>query len=353
MPSIENVEFDEFIARRGAAGRAELAGALRLLALQQAPELATRLEGLPDQALLEPRAFSLFWQGDSGLSLSDLLFGRLPPAARPSLEVPGTQVELVREADPLLVSCLRHGTGPDHEPELVDPAPYTASIAEALSVIRACAPRFHEELLTGLRAIVLFRHPSAHSFAALAAHGAVFLNVRWPAGIAYFVDELSHQGGHVVFTAATVRRQDFFSVHPDTPLSELTDGDDSRSVYDALHGVYTEHVCCRVMRAADEGRLLRGTDAVELYGRLSFVSGRYGVDVALQAATLQRWASPLGRELHACFADDCARLQRQRPDLRRQDLSTQPYEFDAALFSRQNPHVTPTIFDHLHSESPR
>ncbi|HET9081701.1 MAG TPA: hypothetical protein VFO01_14485 [Trebonia sp.] len=334
-PDQESLE--ELLGARRSSARAELAEAMCSLAAgDQAPE--GLLAAAPASAFFEPRLYTQLVHPDDGtpgMTLEQLLFASVPEgrcAARtdaagvaclpglgrcptpypdavittrfdgpagtvtvrhgdaaevevpwlPCTVVPGTIIEIVGHADPVLGAFLaRHLDGlglfslvPAHDS-------YDAVLAAALQLIGEVRPAFHSWLLESLRAILLFRHPSAESFAALGMHGMIFLNVPAGAGLAYFVAELTHQGGHVVFSEATLDRADFLQADPDREMSDITGEADSRSVYDAFHGLYTEHMESQVMLAVLRAGGVDVGDVADFEQHLAEVMRRHRRDVEL------------------------------------------------------------------------
>jgi HEXXH motif-containing protein len=186
------------------------------------------------------------------------------------------------------------------------------------------------------RRIVCFRHDNVNSFATINAHGTVFFNARDDHDEIFFVDELTHQCGHIVFNAMTVCRRDFLAAEPDSPLNAIAPRENERrTIYDAFHGLYTEHTMTNMMRRCDEEAIYRGRQAHELYGRLSFITRKYRVD--LRNLSGDGIFTPLGREMYDYFSSAFEEVFCARRALFETDMTGQPYNFDYELFARHNP----------------
>jgi hypothetical protein len=376
------------------AGEVVLARAVRDLVTQSLPEVADELRGWPDSDFLEPRLFAYFSQTSvSNVSIPQILYGNIVAHGRPTefaLEtddtgvvcvprigwfrtrlpnhgvilcydaredafmvvsgvtsipfdlVPrftfaGSDAELVRLPDPLLASLLSQACGATSIAQFEEqPERYAPTIANALSIIRASRPHFAATLAAAIRSVVLFDHDTAESFAALGAQGVIFLNVRKQGSLPFFLDNFTHQGGHVIFSAVTVQRSAFFIVDPDTPLSVFGLSTD-RSLYEAFHGLYTEHVVADVLRATDEQRLVPTEDAVELTARLALAVSRYQQDLRLLAPISHQVFTECGLQMFTYFLRACDSLLACRPDLLSYDLSGQwAQELDFDQFQRNN-----------------
>lgn len=385
-------EFEALVESRRIAGQSELGAAMRIL-VEESGQVDRELDALPYSAFLEPRLFSHFSRpANSQPPLSQLLHGYFPPEDRcvtlvqsdsfgavciphsgwlltearnarlelhetsgtqslslaggpagalpfrwlPVSIVPGTHTELTLVGDPWLRSWFQP-TAPDRLDTffVADPARYERIIVQGLKAIESVTESFFWQLLDTLRCIVLFDQPDARSFAALGAHGAVFLKVPPSEHPGYFIEELTHQGGHLVFNAATVRRREFTKLDPDTSLSSVYE-DDARTVYDALHGLYTEHMTVRVLRGVDESKPLVGEAAAEVYGRLCFVSARHRQDIDYFSDKASAVFSDLGLELFEYFREQQELFEKERPDLQDADLTGQGYDFNLGTYLRRN-----------------
>ena len=273
-------------------------------------------------------------QGNFDLATPD---GR--PAAfahRPSLRIPGTAVELVQEADPVIKAFWENHIGGKEDFRVErDAAAYMRGLAEALRIIGQVAPSFHGPLVDSLRSVVLFRHTSVISFAALGLHGMLFLNVCRPTTLPFFIDGFVHQGGHVVFREATIDRPSLFKIDPDTQIHVLTGGLDKRSIYDVLHGLFTEHALVHVFhRALRHGAVTPG-NALELSGRAALTMKRFESDLAVMGSVAAEVFSPDGTRLFDLFSRGFEAARRDASN-EQYDLSGQPAEFDLEAFLASN-----------------
>lgn len=265
----------------------------------------------------------------------------VPAEAAAHATVAAACIELVGHCDPVIACFFR-----DHVdcavPLTIAPSPrqYLPAIGQALETLRSCVPAFHAALLHSLRAIVLMKHPSANSLAALGMHGMIFLNLRRQATLAFFIDGLVHQGGHVIFSEATLERPAFFQLSPDTPLESVTTEPDGRSIYEALHGLYTEHALVEAMDRARLMAALSPLDALELNARTGFILWRMGTDLRRLEPHAQRIFSPTGKALFEHFRHSHRDALARRCEQPAFDFSGQPDEFDLDHFLQRN--VVPT-----------
>lgn len=353
------------------SARSELAEAMRSMSLpEDAPDAA-----VPDDAFLEPRFFSQLAQPTFELvSVDQLLLahraeGELAAQAltdgagtvhlpgvgtcrttRPTTEVtlrldaarstvslaaasgavetypivpasfvPGTGIEVVRHLDPVLAGFLDLSVPDAPAPVLVaDPGAHVDRLAEALSLVDRVRPDLSASLRESVRSIVLFRHPSAESFAALAMHGMIFVNVEHGESLAFLVEHLVHQGGHVLFSEATLHRGDFLAVDPETELGTVTSTQDRRDLYGAFHGLFTEHVEVQVFAAALASGAVPEGDVAEFREHLVAVAARHEDDLSLMEPHAGELFTGQGRAVVAAFRaafDEVRRTSDVLPDV--------------------------------------
>ncbi|MET9303704.1 dTMP kinase [Micromonospora aurantiaca] len=363
---------DQLLGEQRISGRNSLAETMRILSTEAASDSDGRnLDSQPLTAYYEPRLYCQLAQpGFDAMSLSQLLFSDSPDksvplvaitdeagivsfpgfgrcatdrpatvvelrydegsrafvdqtdaaaAGRyplvPSRFIPDTDIEIVEYVDPILRRFLDdHIESAEQLTMVDDPGAYSGILAQALDLVAAVRPTLHESLTESLRAVFLFRHPTTESFAALGMHGAIFLNVAHGDDLAFFVEHLVHQGGHVLFSEATLERATFFRVDPDSPLSDFTGSADSRALYDAFHGLFTEHVESQIFAAAMAQNLVPD-DSREFRVHLLGVLFRHGRDLDLIDPYASEVFSELGHAVYAQFQESHQNLMRRHPQL--------------------------------------
>lgn len=372
MAPAGHLEFEGLLGERRIAARSELAQVIRMLSTENLPDVAKVDAELPVDAFFEPRLYSqLAVPGFESMTLSQLTLSKasdqsgsrrvrtdkagiatfpgighiatgMPDAdltatyspakqafsfpaedgvekwceVRTSTFVPNTQIEIIEHIDPVLVNFLeQHIDAPENLKIVDNPQRYVESISKALGLIDHAGPDFHTALVESLQAILLFQHPSAESFAALGMHGMLFLNVPADAGINYFVEEITHQGGHVLFSEATLNRGEFFIAEPEAALSDFLGDSDPRSIYDAFHGLYTEHMESQIVLAVLDREL--GVDGLESAFRrhLDAVLLRHARDLSLIGKFTDDIFSPLGKAVFMQFQDSYDHVIKENPHL--------------------------------------
>ncbi|WP_316186556.1 MULTISPECIES: hypothetical protein [unclassified Bradyrhizobium] len=251
--------------------------------------------------------------------------------------IPGSSIEWICRPDPVLRSFFSQHVDASKELRLVQGhLPYISIAEAALDLISRYAPEFSKLLRHSLRAILLFRHPNSNSFAALGLHGMICLNVvKSKSTLGFFIDGLVHQGGHMIFSEATLDRQLFFRLDPDSQLGEVAGQADRRSLYEILHGLYTEYAILDVMSHILQQATLAAYDELELRGRMTLTFRNMSNDVSLINAHRKKLLSADGERL-VDFFESALRSFGPAYQGTCLDVSEQLDEFDWATFCRQN-----------------
>lgn len=204
-------------------------------------------------------------------------------------------------------------------------------------MIRAVDAELHRCLEAVTLQIVTFTADEGDSFATLAAHGSVFLRTPPDCDEVFFLEDLAHQGGHLLFNAITLDRSELIKIDPNTPLASLTgEPEEKRSLYVTLHGVFTECLMSLVLAGALEADFIDGKQRHELRGRLSLILKRLQLDLG-QIRELDAF-TPAGRDLIGSFEEVFNGVYAMvATDITGFDLRNQPYSFCYERFSELNP----------------
>ena len=370
------------------SGQLAFANALRRTLRADAPETFRLIELEADDAYLQPTAFAYMaaaepWPGELPLIYSSAVAPNMrPPALEARSDALGrvflaglgylsglpasSRVELIRDAQsPVGYSPLNARTQATtlkkwcigaRQPTVL-PYPIQAleevvvraggrlsgieeasqehcrTLATALRHIRDCWPVLGGAIEGVVRHIVLFDEPGRNSFALRAAHGVAFVNVALGTGELFFVEELAHQGGHVLFTASWEGGKPLLTVPANSPISELADIDDHRTMEVALHGMFTQTLMVGVL-----DRLLACdalVDRHEAAGRVALALVRLGLDLRV-LASLPVYSDAGMELLRELIATYMTAAERHRRLLMAVDLTEQPYNFDYSIYLARN-----------------
>jgi hypothetical protein len=386
------------------SGQSALADTIRLLVYKTDPALFDLLDFSDDRTFLEPLLFAFFAADKPLTSLEQILYGyidgsRKPDALRVSsdsngivhlphigylktpsanqpflvmrepvtgayrcqgdgsrvpaefvspLRVDNTDVEICRFQHPLLARFFTDDAGQVLDVEITEPTRnHTAHLNTAFEIIKAYCPEDYEDIIMVTRKIVLYHGRYQNSFATLSAHGIGFFNVDETSDEVFFLDDIAHQCGHGIFNAITREKDQYLAIDSETPL-QMINGDphELRSIYSALHGLFTFSSINRILSTCYEKEVFSGRQQHELLGRLSFNMKKFKID--LVNLNHKGIFTDLGWRLFNYFLEVYSRIYEQRRYIIESlDQSNQPYVFSYERFAERNPlRRTEHLFSH-------
>jgi hypothetical protein len=376
------------------AGQSQLAERMRILLYIFALELFEMVDFYDDGAFLEPLLFAYFADPKPVVKLEQILFGyiaeHLMPAEIPvytdrrgivdlpgigylrtnikdeelrlfwkgglencvlkhgdrlveyvyeaPIMVKGTSVEVCRYNHPLLERLFVDEAGDRVDVDIEQITRRQIDhVSKAFQIIRQQLPDYYEQMVTVTKRIVIYSGARPYSFATLSAHGIVFLNSSAEDDEPFFIEDLIHQCGHLIFNALTLEPQQFLRIAPRTPLKDLTgDERDTRDIYTTLHGVFTAAWMNRCMDRCCDSSLFSPRQRHELLGRFALILTRFGCD--LRNLTGDGIFTERGQFLLSWFAWVYCEIVGKRYDLLAPlDISNQPYCFSYESFQMLNP----------------
>jgi aryl-alcohol dehydrogenase-like predicted oxidoreductase len=262
-------------------------------------------------------------------------FQRLPP-----LRTRVDQIEVCRHDHPLLKPFFVDREGrPAHAEIEAASRLHMQHVDAAMDLLHQHCPLFGQRIAQLVRRLVVFEARGVNSFANIRAHGAVFINAAADDDEILFAEELAHQCGHVIFSAATADCDALFSVSPHTPLQSLSGKEgETRSLYVVLHGIFTEIAIVSILAPLLESGKCRSTrQHHELEGRLAFIISRFAAD--LHNLAREDIFAPAGADLFRAFMDIFVEVyEKWRPLVRLADFSNQTYTFCYHRYAALNAH---------------
>lgn len=217
----------------------------------------------------------------------------------------------------------------------IETAPHVSAIEEALKLIDDLLPADAEKLRTCIKKIVLFYHPKLRNFATRESHGTIFLNVEETANVSFFLEEIIHQGSHIVFNNVTFDTSEFFRTDPDASLSEYVENDE-RTLYGAFHGIYTT---CKIvdllLRVIESKPAMKQHIAYEIIGRLAVNKNRH--EIGLERVPYDVVFTDLGKALMDYYFQLLNENIQNNLSFFDFDIKNHPIVFDFEVFEKDNP----------------
>lgn len=325
------MDFRDFVN----TGKSQMVMVLKGLVYRDAPDLFELLDFEEDKAFLEPLVFTYFNYPDkTRMSLKQILWGYIKAARKPSVinviannagvvylpgygymitKYPekefsmsfndglarleskgylvkyefeplawtkGQNIEIVKYPNPLLDNLFtREGSEGLAKVLTLNEGDYPLLIGRALQIIREIDPLYYACLKTTIRKFYCFRG-EPNSFASMAAQGIAFFNVQPADGLLFFLDNIIHQCGHVIFNAISFEKEKWFNVPANTQLSTFTlDPKDYQDIYGRFHGLFTQTNINTIFEKCIENKTLQGEEHYELLGRFASNLTRFGVAI--------------------------------------------------------------------------
>lgn len=206
---------------------------------------------------------------------------------------------------------------------------------DALNTIQKVYPEYYELIIRSLKKVVFYKG-TPNSFASIKAHGIAFFNVVDNYNEIFFLDNIAHQCGHIIFHTLTLDKENLFNVSPHSRLSEVTGNPyHTGSIYGSFHGLFTQSNINICLSRCIEQNIFRGMKKLELIGRFSSNMQRFKIGIenfnheAIYKPDGFKWFK-LFKKTYENFYDKYADL------IDSFDMSNQPYVFSFDRFYEQN-----------------
>jgi hypothetical protein len=213
------------------------------------------------------------------------------------------------------------------------------ALSAATTFIQDYIPDFWNLIESVTREFVVFSSPDHNSFAGIMHHGTAYFNtenkLKTPV---FFIDDIAHQCGHIIFNVLTLDTPKYLKVPKDHPLKNYsTNPGEMRGAYGAFHGLFT-YTC--ILHALDH--VLQHqyfTDEnlrFEALGRIGFYLSKFYSDLKLM--NNPEILTEEGLDFHRQFQEGFELIAKQYGnEVRKFDYSNQPYTFQYDLFQKINP----------------
>lgn len=267
--------------------------------------------------------------------------------------VPNTKIEVLKYP----VTLLAPFYGNQETPLSVEIERITEQKKEALynafNLIEKCIPEYYNLLLLALRKIVIFNTDTTlqNSFATLSAQGVAFFNAYQETyDEVFFIDDIAHQGGHVIFNAVIYQGASFFNIPESTSIvdafglqknvSEVLHGRDIRTYF---HALYTYYTSLRCLDACLSQEVFSTKQKHEAIGRIGFYLRKSLLDLSYMISKNRESKEAIiftkkGLAIYREIKDSIIQLYhkwKEKTDLLTYDA--QPYNFTYSVFSQKNP----------------
>ncbi len=218
-------------------------------------------------------------------------------------------------------------------------AKHQAKLEEAIHFFQNQVSDFWQLIASVNNQFVVFSSHNHNSFASISNHGTAYFNIEnKQKSPIFFIDDIAHQCGHVIFNVLTLESTKFLKVSKDYPLKGFsTNSQENRGAYGAFHGLFTyTTILYSLDKVLKSGILFDKKQRHEALGRMGFYMHKFCLD--LQLMNNPEILTRDGLAYHKQFLDGYNTiLLEYGKELALLDYSNQPYTFQYDLFNDLNP----------------
>jgi hypothetical protein len=215
---------------------------------------------------------------------------------------------------------------------------YKHKINIAAKIIKENTPAFWELLNLTSKEACIYNSYNQYSFASMAYQGTAFINIDGKnRSTVFFIDDLSHQCGHVLFYILTLNPSYFLKVDRSTPLNKFSGiGSESRNVYGTFHGLFTYTTILYSLSICIDKKIFQKEERHELIGRFGFYMEKFRKDLFYM--NRNEIVTEKGADFVKQFLSGYKKIFEKYQDLLMGlDYTNQPYLFDYDKFNEFNP----------------
>ncbi|WP_291960113.1 hypothetical protein [Maribacter sp.] len=210
---------------------------------------------------------------------------------------------------------------------------YNNEFNNAMVILAKINPVLFEIITKSVKKVVFFKG-SDNSFASIKTHGIIYLNVNDEYGEAYFLDDIVHQSGHVIFNTLTLKdKANFFK--PNQNIKSDKDENLEHDLYGRFHGLYTICLSTICLSQALEKKAFAKSQEFEACGRIADNMAKY--KRLLEKLVKPEMCTKQGLEWLSIFKRHYDKLREiNQWIIQKYDVSNQPYVFNSEIFRESN-----------------
>ncbi len=215
---------------------------------------------------------------------------------------------------------------------------YTSSLQRALFILKNHVTDFWTLMVNSVREISLFQSRQMRSMASISYFGTAFINTEGqPHNEVFFIEDLAHQCGHILFYALTVRTTQFLKILPQTRLSIYSaNKHDTRDVYGAFHGLFTYTTILHCLASCLRSGVFGTHQRQEALARIGFYMHKFALDLTTMNQT--DFFTSEGSCLYDAMQASFRQVQTEFGDhYTNYRYNNQPYIFNYSSFQEINP----------------
>ncbi|MFN9320502.1 MAG: hypothetical protein ACK58Q_07945 [Chitinophagales bacterium] len=183
-----------------------------------------------------------------------------------------------------------------------------------------------------------------NSFATLSAQGIGFFNAyQEDYNEVFFVDDIAHQSGHVIFNIVIYEAEKFIAIDPKTTLQSFqlyNNTTENRDVHTLFHALYTYYTSFLCLNACIKANVWHEHKLHEAMGRISFYLNKCNQDLIIveNANKTKTLFTEEGMKIYCVIKDKFREMvEKYENKCKNYNMSNQPYNFTYSKFIELNP----------------
>lgn len=159
---------------------------------------------------------------------------------------------------------------------------YYQKLNSSFNLLKIISPNIYELIKMTHKEMYIFNGRKRESLAALSFFGGVLLNTDGQNQTeVFFLDDLSHQCGHIIFYALTLQAKDFLKPEPRELINKFTFVEwELREVYGVFHGLFTYTCILDTLDKCIEKKIIKEKGLLEVYARIGFYMNKFIKDLS-------------------------------------------------------------------------
>ncbi len=215
---------------------------------------------------------------------------------------------------------------------------YYKYFEKALFLIKKIDTPLYKVIESVTKECFIFNSLKQDSFAIITYHGASFFNVEnRDQDDIFFVEDIAHQCGHIIFNALTLNINDYLTIDKSTVLKDIFPNClDTRSIYGIFHGLFTYTCILHCLDGVKTSSLITSTEANLIDARIGFYIGKFHMDLEL-LFTNKSLFTDKGLQFYDQFVSGYYKILNQYGTIiEKFNYSEQSYTFNTSIFIKQN-----------------
>ena len=216
------------------------------------------------------------------------------------------------------------------------------SLNQATDFFQNHLTNFWDVIIAVTREFVIFSSNNRNSFAAINHHGTAYFNTEnRDVSSIFFIEDIAHQCGHIIFNMLTMETNDFLTFHRNVPLNKIThQKEDERTIYGAFHGLFTyTTIVYALSKVIDLEIIFNKSEIMEAKARLGFFMMKFSTDLVIMKK-LDIFTKEGVRYYY--MAMDSYKFIKENYQYAYYNFNyvKQPYNFDFSIFKEENKIIT-------------